>query len=360
MRLLVRAATYEDLGALQEIERAAGQRYRDFGLDHVADDEPASIQVLSGYVEAGRAWAAMAEDEEPVGYIVVDEVDGAGHIEQVSVLPGHQGRGVGRALIDRAAEWAVSRGMTALTLTTFGHLPWNRPLYEHLGFRVLGEDGLGPGLRSVRDSEAVHGLDPALRVAMRRELGTISAGPAGRGIQVRPARREDVAPAAEVYLRSRRGAVPAIPPLIHGDDDVRRWFAETVFTEHELWIAEDAGGRVVGVMVLAGTVIEQLYVDPEYARAGVGSQLLRVARSLRPGGLQLWTFQANQDARGFYEQHRFTAAEWTDGANNEEHAPDVRYVWEPGAAPSQVRRSPYHRSAASAVRDGEASGQGAG
>jgi GNAT superfamily N-acetyltransferase len=166
---LVRAARHEDLPTLRLIERASGQRYREFGLDRVADDDPASVVALSGYADAGRAWVAV-EDDVLVGYLLVDKVDGAAHIEQVSVLPDYQGRGVGRALIDTAGRWAISHAMTGLTLTTFGHIPWNRPLYDHLGFRVLREDELGPGLRAVRDAETIHGLDPAMRVVMRREL----------------------------------------------------------------------------------------------------------------------------------------------------------------------------------------------
>ena len=330
MRPPVRAARVEDLPALQGIERASGQRYREFGLDQVADDEPAALEVLSGYAHGGRAWVAVDRDDVPVGYILVDEVDGAAHIEQVSVLPDHQRRGVGSELIDKVAQWATSRAMTALTLTTFGHIPWNRPFYEHRGFRVLSGDELGPGLRAVRDAEAAHGLDPALRVVMRRELSSTVDTRARAAIQVRRARREDVAAAAEVFLRSRHAAVPAIPPLVHDDDDVRGWFAETVFPDNELWIAADAAGRVIGLMVLDGDFVEQLYVDPAHTRAGVGSHLLAVAKSLRPRGLQLWAFQSNEGARRFYERAGFIAVDWTDGANNEERAPDVRYVWQPG------------------------------
>jgi len=170
VELMVRAAREEDLPFLREIERVSGQRYREFGLDSVADDEPATVEVLRGYSDEGRAWVAAQGDDGPVGYILVDEVDGAAHIEQVSVLPDHQGHGVGRALIERAVRWAVAQGMNALTLTTFSHIPWNRPLYEHLGFRVVPEQHWGPGLRGVRDHEAQRGLDSALRVVMRREL----------------------------------------------------------------------------------------------------------------------------------------------------------------------------------------------
>lgn len=62
--------------------------------------------------------------------------------------------------------------MTALTLTTFSDVPWNRPYYERLGFRVLDEVELSPGLRRIRREEAQRGLDRWGRVAMRRRLGT--------------------------------------------------------------------------------------------------------------------------------------------------------------------------------------------
>lgn len=169
-RSRIRPAVAGDLPALRAIERAAGQRYRDYGLDRVADDEPAMIEVLAVYADDQRAWVAVGDSDEPVGYLLVDVIDGAGHIEQVSVDPARQGRGFGRALIEHVADWATGRGLSALTLTTFGHIPWNRPLYEHLGFRVLPDDALTPGLRRVRDIEADHGLDPDLRVAMRLEL----------------------------------------------------------------------------------------------------------------------------------------------------------------------------------------------
>jgi hypothetical protein len=59
----------------------------------------------------------------------------------------------------------------SLTLTTFSDVPWNRPLYEHLGFRVLSEEEIGPGLRTIRDRETTEGLDPSTRVVMRFDLG---------------------------------------------------------------------------------------------------------------------------------------------------------------------------------------------
>lgn len=149
-------------------------------------------------------------------------------------------------------------------------------------------------------------------------------------VRVRRASEEDVRDAAEVYLRSRRAAVPAIPPLAHEEADVREWFAQKVFVEQELWVAEDADGSIVGVMVLAADWLEQLYVDPDRSGGGVGSELVGIAKSIRPGGLQLWAFESNARARRFYERHGFVAVERTDGSHNEERAPDVRYVWPHG------------------------------
>jgi ribosomal protein S18 acetylase RimI-like enzyme len=104
-----------------------------------------------------------------VGFVIVDMVDGAAHIEQVSVVLASQGRGVGRALIDQVRRWAGEHGLPALSLTTFNDVPWNRPLYEHLGFRVIAAEEIGPGLRALMAKEAAHGLDPASRVAMRKD-----------------------------------------------------------------------------------------------------------------------------------------------------------------------------------------------
>jgi GNAT superfamily N-acetyltransferase len=154
---------------LREIERLAGDRFRDVGLADVADHEPASLEELAAYAADGRSWVAVDNAGATIGYVLVDLVDGNAHIEQVSVVPERQGSGVGRALMDTVRAWAAGCGRPAVTLTTFAEVPWNAPLYRHLGYRVLGEHEIGPELRAVRDLEAAHGLDPAARVCMRRE-----------------------------------------------------------------------------------------------------------------------------------------------------------------------------------------------
>jgi GNAT superfamily N-acetyltransferase len=167
MKFAVRPARPEDAVALREIERLAGEMFREVGLGAVADDEPSSVDVLVRYAREGRAWVGIDDGDRPVGYVVVDVVDGNAHIEQISVRPDWQGAGMGRALIDAVRSWAAQRALPAITLTTFAEVPWNAPLYAHLGFVRLGEESIGHELRAVRDAETAHGLDPAARVCMK-------------------------------------------------------------------------------------------------------------------------------------------------------------------------------------------------
>ncbi|MGQ0830543.1 MAG: GNAT family N-acetyltransferase [Microthrixaceae bacterium] len=173
MTVRIRPARAAEGGALIDIERAAGARFRDVGMPEIADDDPGSVEELARYAEDGRSWVAVDDANTPLGYVLVDVVDGNAHIEQLSVLPAAQGAGLGRALLDQVATWAVGRGAPALTLTTFRDVPWNAPLYEHLGFRDLAEPELGAELRAVRDTETAHGLDPTTRVCMIRPVHAV-------------------------------------------------------------------------------------------------------------------------------------------------------------------------------------------
>ncbi len=103
-----------------------------------------------------------------VGFAVAWVVDGEGHLDELAVTPAHGRRGVGRALVDEVVAWALAQGLTSITLTTFRDVPWNAPYYEKLGFRVVPT--LTPALQAMVDEQATWGLDPSLRVVMRRSL----------------------------------------------------------------------------------------------------------------------------------------------------------------------------------------------
>ncbi|MDG4863240.1 GNAT family N-acetyltransferase [Streptomyces sp. T-3] len=145
---------------------------------------------------------------------------------------------------------------------------------------------------------------------------------------IRRAVDSDAIAVAEVWLRSFTAALPGVTRA-HTDDQVRSWFRNVVVPGQETWVAT-VDGTVVGLLVLDGEDLEQLYLDPPWRGRGIGDRLLEVAKQRRPAGLELWTFQVNTPARRFYERHGFVAAEYTDGHRNEEREPDLRYVWRPG------------------------------
>ncbi|MFK0256144.1 GNAT family N-acetyltransferase [Streptomyces sp. NPDC090445] len=166
----IRAVRLDELPLLQDIERAAGQCFRDIGMPEVADDEPLPLDELARYRHAGLAWVAADDTDAPAAYLIADRVDGNLHVEQVSVHPDSSRRGIGRLLLDHLAAHATSTGAPALTLTTFTQVPWNAPYYARCGFRLMDDSSLTPGLRQIREHEAAHGLDRWPRACMRRAL----------------------------------------------------------------------------------------------------------------------------------------------------------------------------------------------
>ncbi|GGR64894.1 hypothetical protein GCM10010236_18100 [Streptomyces eurythermus] len=152
--------------------------------------------------------------------------------------------------------------------------------------------------------------------------------PAADPVVLRRAVPADARAVADVYLRSFDAALPTVVRP-RTDDEVRDYIREVVVPARETWVAEAAGAGVVGLMVLDGEKLSQLYLDPEWRGRGIGDRFVALAKERSPGGLTLWTFQVNKPAHRFYERHGFTAVEFTDGSRNEEREPDVRYDWRP-------------------------------
>ena len=91
----------------------------------------------------------------------------------------------------------------------------------------------------------------------------------------------------------------------------------------------DAG--IVAFMALREPELNALYVATDARGRGVGSALLRHAQKVCRS-LTLWTYQANTAAQRFYLRHGFREVLRTDGAENDEGLPDIRYDWHEGNA----------------------------
>jgi GNAT superfamily N-acetyltransferase len=87
------------------------------------------------YDDCGRAWEPLAVAEPNI------------HVNMVAVLPRYQGQGLSRALLERVHAMSRDReDSRGVTLTTESER--NVALYRHLGYRLVGEGTIAPGLRT--------------------------------------------------------------------------------------------------------------------------------------------------------------------------------------------------------------------
>ena len=130
---------------------------------------------------------------------------------------------------------------------------------------------------------------------------------------------------ADVYSASFR--LLTFLPMLHTIDEYRWFVANVILKECEVTVVEDETG-IVAFLALKGDEVCLLYTRPDRIGMGAGTQLIEAAKATGIGALELWCFQANERARRFYEARGFRAIRFTDGADNDERMPDVRYRWE--------------------------------
>jgi len=150
---------------------------------------------------------------------------------------------------------------------------------------------------------------------------------ASHSSQLRRADPADAPAIADLFLASRSAAMPWLP-VLHGREATVAFFLDVVPARAEVWLETTAGGKLFGFIAFGGGEVEHLYVAPDRRRQGTGSRLLTLAQS-RGEPLELWVFRRNAPAQAFYLRHGFRPVRETDGADNEEREPDVRYRWEP-------------------------------
>ena len=160
----------------------------------------------------------------------------------------------------------------------------------------------------------------------RGRAGHAVGGDAAGQLRIDRAAAADASTATGIYLRSRHAAWPEMPHGIHSDEETHAFVADVMIAQREAWLAwEDE--TALGLLVLDGFEVDWLFVDPVAQSRGVGSALIEHAKARSPSGLTLWVFESNRRAQAFYERHGFVVVDRTDGADNEEKAPDIRYAW---------------------------------
>jgi ribosomal protein S18 acetylase RimI-like enzyme len=79
-----------------------------------------------------------ATGDRLVGMLLTSTVaEGVGHTTQICVLPGYQGHGIGRQLMEASIQALQTRNYESLSLTVTSTNKKAVELYEHLGFRTI-------------------------------------------------------------------------------------------------------------------------------------------------------------------------------------------------------------------------------
>jgi GNAT superfamily N-acetyltransferase len=148
--IALRRAGPADAAAIRRLTREAyakwvpviGREPMPMGADYEAALKSHRFDLL--YV--GDALAALIE--------TVDEGERL-LIENVAVLPAFQGQGLGSKLMTHAEALARSLGRARTRLYTNKRMVENVQLYLRLGYRVDGEEDLGPGMLRVHMSKTL-------------------------------------------------------------------------------------------------------------------------------------------------------------------------------------------------------------
>ena len=116
-------------------------------------------------------------------------------------------------------------------------------------------------------------------------------------------------------------------PILHTVEEDRRFIEQVILEDCDVTVALN-DGRIVSFLAREDQEIRSLYSHPDHLGAGAGTRLIEQAKASGVSALKLWCFQANLRGRRFYEARGFRATDFTDGENNEELTPDVRYRWD--------------------------------
>jgi len=125
------------LGALRDAPSAFGSthaqvsRWSDAEWDRrvalLCGDSQAGYMACDGTADVGMAAGVLA-DGEPTRAALIS----------MWVTPSHRGRGVGRLLVTRVADWSRSRGVRTLCLTVTSNNAVAVAFYQRLGFTMTG------------------------------------------------------------------------------------------------------------------------------------------------------------------------------------------------------------------------------
>lgn len=143
---------------------------------------------------------------------------------------------------------------------------------------------------------------------------------------IRPYKPADFDAVTSLWRRARELAFPEFQRTKgHTFEEDQAYFRDVILLLNDVWVVE-VNGSAAAFMAIAGDFIDQLYVDPDHQRSGLGKALLDHAKALSPEHLWLFTLQINTNGRAFYEKNGFRAVKFGVSPPPESE-PDVEYHW---------------------------------
>ena len=174
----MRAGSVADIDTLCEIDADAATLFVAAGLDL---DLPVGHEFLVAErsrwlrsLAAGKTLLIVGSTGRALGFAASGTRDGEPYLDQLSVRTHFMRIGLGTTLLAGAENMARATGGRTLWLTTYGHLPWNRPFYERAGFAVVPEAACGPEMLEELLYERRWLPVPHERVVMRKDLDAIN------------------------------------------------------------------------------------------------------------------------------------------------------------------------------------------
>ena len=168
-QILIRPVSTSEMDQVIAIDDDACALFEQAGLRFdIGPTHPFARSEWARWTQAateGNAFFAEWPGVGAVGMLVMGRIDGAPYLDQLSVRTKAMRRGIGRRLVSHAIEWAEGQ---ELWLTTYAHLPWNKPFYEQAQFSVVPEPACPAGIVATLVEQRRWLPAPGERIAMRR------------------------------------------------------------------------------------------------------------------------------------------------------------------------------------------------
>lgn len=126
-------ATAADVPAIERLVTAAYTKY----IARIGKPPGPMLDDYHARVAAGAVWVVRAEDGL-AGLVVLEPHGDHLLLDNIAVLPGRQGRGIGRRLMAFAEDEARRRGVPEVRLYTHALMHENLRLYPRLGYAETG------------------------------------------------------------------------------------------------------------------------------------------------------------------------------------------------------------------------------